>query len=70
MGCFHTFKLSNKEEPEDILENKSNVEHMLKNLTSLSTEENYFESQLHKLIEEHLCAHKAAVAGNWPVQSD
>jgi rRNA maturation endonuclease Nob1 len=22
MGCFHTFKLSNKEEPEEIIENK------------------------------------------------
>jgi hypothetical protein len=44
MGCFHTFKLSNKEEPEEIIENKKNVQNMLKNLSALSTEENYFES--------------------------
>lgn len=44
MGCFHTFKISKKEEPDEIIENKANVKHMLKNLTILSREENYFES--------------------------
>ena len=70
MGCFHTFLISNKEEPEEILESKKEVHHFMKNISIISEEENYFESQLPRIVEENFCANLTSTIGNWPVQSD
>jgi hypothetical protein len=70
MGCLHTFKISGKEEPEEIKESKQYVFHVFKNLTILSNEENFFFSQLSHIIEENFCAAKVTTIGNWPVMSD